>query len=67
VSCSIAAPVVGFVVGANRIIRADRGPFQCIVQNTCKARCGADQAAERSLSARGRRVNQNTAAIADTI
>ncbi len=49
------------VVGADRIVRADREALEGALEDRGEPRRRGDEAAERALGARARRVNQNAA------
>ena len=57
---AVSAAVVGFVIGAHWIIRADGCALENIAQDAGKSRRRSNEAAERALRSGGRRVNQDS-------
>lgn len=62
-SSPVAATVIRFMVGTNRIIRTDRGARKRASQNLCESRCRPDQSAEGALGSRSGRVDKYAASI----
>ena len=60
---SISAPVIRFVIGANRIIGANPQALQGTVEDMRKSGSSCDEAAERPLGTRGGSVDQYATAI----
>ena len=60
---TIATSVVRLVIGAHRIVRADGRALESVAQDAGKSRRRSDEAAERALCSRGRRVNQDSAPV----
>lgn len=60
---SIPAPVVRFMIGADRIIGANPQTLQRAMKDIGKSGSGCDETTERPLGARARGVNQYTAAV----
>jgi len=64
--CTIAAPIVRFMVRANRIVRTDPRTLQCVTENPRETLHRADQAAQRALGSCCCCVDENPKAISAT-
>ena len=61
--CTIPAPVVGFMICADWVIRANPQALQSALKDMGKSRSGCDKTTKRPLGARARGVNQYAAAV----
>ena len=59
----VPAPVVRFMIGADRIIGANPQSLQCAPKDMRKSGSGRDESPERALGARAGGVNQYAAAV----
>jgi hypothetical protein len=60
---SIPAPVIRFVIGADRVIRANPQALQRVPKDVGKSGSGGDQTAQRPLGACACGVDQHAAAV----
>ena len=60
---SISAPVIRFMIGADRIVGANPQALQCVPKDISKSRSGGDQTTQRPLGACARGVDQHAAAV----
>ena len=60
---SISAPVIRFVIGANRIIGANPQALQGTVEDMRKSGSSRDEAPKRALGAGACRINQYAASV----
>ena len=60
---SIPAPVIRFMIGADRIIGANPEAFQSTAENLRESRSSGDQSTERPLGTGASGVNQYAAAV----
>ncbi len=59
----IAAPIVRFMIGTNRVVRANPQSFQCVFENMRKPWSRRDEASERTLCTSARSIDKYPATI----
>ena len=60
---SIPAPIIGFMIGAHRVVGANPQAVQGALENVSKSRSRRDKTAERALRTCARRIDKYPTAI----